>query len=121
REFEKGYWYVNPTGNVASVALPQATRWLTHDNLLSALDSIPVVSAISLDGHNAAVLLKTDPSAPIEPGPASDFTPASRCFIATAAYGSPMATDVAYFPAFPDPSPLTNHAGRCFTQPSSRF
>src|SRR5260221_5055564 len=59
REFEKGYVYVNPTGNVASVTLPQASRQLTHDNLLSVLDSIPIVSSISLSGHNAAVLLKT--------------------------------------------------------------
>ncbi len=65
REFEKGYVYVNPTGNVASVTLPQASRQLTHDNLLSVLDSIPIVSSISLSGHNAAVLLKTAIAPPV--------------------------------------------------------
>ncbi len=60
REFEKGYVYVNPTpNNVASVTLPQASRQLTHGNLLSLLDSIPIVNAISLSGLNAAILLKT--------------------------------------------------------------
>jgi Rne/Rng family ribonuclease len=35
REFEKGYVYVNPTANnVASVTLPQASRQLTHGNLV---------------------------------------------------------------------------------------
>ncbi len=117
REFEKGYVYVNPTGtNVASVTLPRASRQLTHDNLLSPLDSIPLVSAISLDGHNSAVLLKTDPSAPTKPGPASDFTPAARCFIATAAYGSPMARDVRYLRAFRDQYLLTNKPGRWFVE-----
>ncbi len=60
REFEGGYVYVNPTPNdVASVSLPQASRQLTHDNLNSPRDSIPSVSAISLNGHHAAILLKT--------------------------------------------------------------
>jgi len=59
REFEKGYVYVNPTpNNVASVTLPQASRQLTHGNLLSVLDSLPIVNAISLSGFNAAILLK---------------------------------------------------------------
>ncbi len=60
REFEKGYVYVNPTGNVASVALPQGGRQLTHDNLLSPLTSLPLVSSISLSGHSAGIVLKTD-------------------------------------------------------------
>src|SRR5712671_3315228 len=75
REFEKGYVFVNPTGNVASsVALPQAGRQLTHDNLLSVLSSIPVVSSISLVGHSTAIVLKTvvapvvDITAPSVPG-----------------------------------------------------
>src|SRR5437867_212659 len=72
REFEKGYVYVNPTGNVASVALPQAGRQLTHDNLLSPLASLPLVSSISLSGHSAGIVLKTavapvDTTAPSTP------------------------------------------------------
>jgi hypothetical protein len=60
REFERGYVYVNPTPNdVASVILPQASRQLTHDNLISLPGTIPSVSAISLNGHQAAILLKT--------------------------------------------------------------
>jgi hypothetical protein len=59
REFEKGYVYVNPTANnVASVTLPQAMRQITHANLLSSPSSLPTVSTISLNGHNAAFLLK---------------------------------------------------------------
>ena len=73
REFENGYVYVNPTANnVASVTLPQSSRQLTHDNLLSTPSSIPSVTTISLDGHTAAVLLKVpavaDTTAPSVPG-----------------------------------------------------
>src|SRR2546423_2406941 len=72
REFEKGYVYVNPTGNVASVTLPQASRPLTHDNLLSTLTSLPLVSSISLSGHSAGIVLKNavapaDTTAPSTP------------------------------------------------------
>src|SRR5712691_11046857 len=64
REFEKGYVYVNPTANnVASIALPQASQLLTRDTLSSPLDTLPLVSTISLDGHHAAFLLKA-PGAP---------------------------------------------------------
>ena len=70
REFEKGYVAVNPIGctapdtscNVASVPLPQPSRQLTHGNLNTPPDSIPVVNTISLDSHNAAILLKTIPT-----------------------------------------------------------
>ena len=70
KEFEKGYVYVNPVGcqapwascDVSSVPLPQPSRQLTHDNLNSPPDSIPVVNAISLNSHNAAFLLKTTPT-----------------------------------------------------------
>jgi len=71
REFEKGYVYVNPTAtNVASVTLTQASQQLTHDNLLSLLSSIPIVNAISLNGHNTAIVLKTVVAPPV-----SDTTP----------------------------------------------
>src|SRR5262249_30586797 len=60
REFEKGYVLVNPTSSsVPSVTLPQPVQQLTHGNLLSSLSSIPIVGAISLSPHNAAILLKT--------------------------------------------------------------
>ncbi|HEY3231795.1 MAG TPA: putative glycoside hydrolase [Roseiflexaceae bacterium] len=60
REFEKGYVAVNPTvNNVASLALPQPAQRITHDNLLAPLASIPVVRAIGLPGHHAAILMKT--------------------------------------------------------------
>lgn len=59
REFEKGYVAVNPTANnVASFAFPQAVQQITHDNLLSALSTVPVVNAVALPGHNAAIAYK---------------------------------------------------------------
>ena len=68
REFEKGYVYVNPTpSNVASVSLPQASKRLTHDNLLSAPSSIANVTTIALNSHDAAILLKSDTTAPSVP------------------------------------------------------
>jgi hypothetical protein len=218
REFEKGYVYVNPTAtDVASVTLPQALQQLTRDNLLSPLSSIPSVSSIALNGHNAAILLKTvvvppvidtvAPSTPTGPlafaasssqinlswgastdnvgvagynvylndvmlatttarsfqhtgltaGTTYDYRVSShdaagntsarsapfsattlpepvtdapsgdggagggsvgsgRCFIATAAYGSPMARDVRYLRAFRDQYLLTNKLGRWFVE-----
>ena len=85
REFEKGYVLVNPTSNnVASVALPQPVQQLTHDNLLSALGTIPIVSAIPLNAHNAAIVLKTvltppatDTTAPTTPTGLSALTASS--------------------------------------------
>ena len=69
REFEKGYVYVNPTANdVASVTLPQASRRLSHGNILSAVDSIAAVSAISLKSHTSAILLKTTATPAPPPG-----------------------------------------------------
>ena len=61
REFERGYVYVNPTPNdVASVTLPQASRQLTRDNLISLPDAIPSVNSIALNSHNAAILQKAE-------------------------------------------------------------
>jgi chitodextrinase len=66
REFEKGYVLVNPTpNNVGAVTLPQPVQQLTHDNLLLALGSIPIVSAIPLSAHNAAIVLKTVVAPPV--------------------------------------------------------
>ncbi len=74
REFENGYVYVNPTpNNVASITLPQASRQLTANNLLTQITSVPNVGAIALNSHNAAILVKianttpTDTTAPSVP------------------------------------------------------
>src|SRR5262252_3489931 len=76
REFEKGYVLVNPTANnVTSVALPQPVQRLTHDNLLSALSSIPVVTAVPLNAHNAAIVLKTSAAPADSSAPAPDASP----------------------------------------------
>jgi len=71
REFEKGYVYVNPTGSVASVGLPQVGRPLTHDNLLSVLDTLPLVSSVSLIGHSTAIVLKTVATPPDTAAPST--------------------------------------------------
>ena len=60
REFEKGFVFVNPTANnVSSIALAQPLRQITHGNLLTAFDTIPAISSFGLNGHTAAVFLKT--------------------------------------------------------------
>ncbi|HEX7952951.1 MAG TPA: putative glycoside hydrolase [Burkholderiales bacterium] len=59
REFEKGYVYVNPSPDDAiAVALPQAMRQLTHDNLSVPPDQLPLVTEIQVNRHSAAILLK---------------------------------------------------------------
>jgi chitodextrinase len=66
REFERGYVLVNPTANnVASVTLPQPIQQLTHATLLSLLSSIPIVTSVPLNAHNAAILLKTVVAPPV--------------------------------------------------------
>jgi len=59
REFERGYVYVNPSPTTCLGDSAAGVRQLTHDNLNSPRDSIPNVSAISLNSHHAAILLKT--------------------------------------------------------------
>ncbi|MGH8737615.1 MAG: putative glycoside hydrolase, partial [Burkholderiales bacterium] len=78
REFQKGYVFVNPTPNdVPALTLPQPGQQLTHDNLLSALGSIPVVSTIALPGHNGAVVLKLASAGDTTPPTVSISSPAS--------------------------------------------
>jgi hypothetical protein len=84
REFEKGYVYVNAVEcatpstpcNATSVSLPQPSRQLKHDDLNSPPDSLPIVNTISLDSHNAAILLKTIPTTRFdETDPSVTYTP----------------------------------------------
>ena len=59
REFQKGYVVVNPTqNNAASWTIPEPSQQITHDNLLTSSSTIPVITSIALDSHNAAILLK---------------------------------------------------------------
>ncbi len=59
REFQKGYVVVNPTpNNAAAWTIPEPSRQITHDDLLTPLNTIPVITSIALNGHNAAILLK---------------------------------------------------------------
>src|SRR5262249_12464895 len=83
--FEKGYVLVNPTPNsVPSVTVPQTVQQLTHDNLLAALSSIPVVSAISLNPHTAAILMKTA----VAPPPGDTIAPTTPNGLAASAVSS---------------------------------
>jgi len=83
REFERGYVLVNPTpSNVASITIPQASRQLTHGNLLSPLDSIPTVTAIPLSAHNATILVKAVVVPPL-PDTAAPSTPTGLAASAT--------------------------------------
>ncbi len=64
REFEKGYVYVNPDSHYpprsVSVTLPQTCtcRQLTHETLNTPPSQLQVVTAISLQAHHAAIVLK---------------------------------------------------------------
>lgn len=72
REFEKGYVFVNPTKyDVASIALPETCKKLTYSNFESNPDTLSNISTLSLKGHRAAFLLKSDVSA--LPSPPNDL------------------------------------------------
>lgn len=61
REFERGYVYVNPTTQTATVQLqPSCTscRERTHANLYTPSSQLPVVTSVQLNGHRAAIVLK---------------------------------------------------------------
>ena len=90
REFERGYVYVNPTPNdVASVILPQASRQLTRDNMISLPDSMPSVNSIALNSHNAAILLKVDAAPP--PAPDTTAPPVPSDLVETEVSSNKMA------------------------------
>jgi len=78
--------------------------------------------SVSASATTPAIADVTLPSAPTDGGGVSWASGAgsdsgsSRCFIATAAYGSPMATDVRYLRAFRDQYLLTNKLGRRFVE-----
>jgi len=90
------------------------TAGTTYNYRVSAYDAVP--------NHSAWT---TSISATTPPAPVGDTPPGGdgggdrsggRCFIATAAYGSPMATDVRYVRAFRDQYLLPNKLGRWFVE-----
>jgi len=90
------------------------TPGTTYNYRVSAYDAIP--------NHSAWT---TSISATTPPAPVGDIPPGGDggvdkggglCFIATAAYGSPMARDVRYLRAFRDQYLLTNGPGRWFVE-----
>lgn len=60
REFEKGYVYVNPTLNGATVSTPPGCtcRQRTHEDLTTPSSLLPVVTSVQLGAHSATILLK---------------------------------------------------------------
>lgn len=60
REFEKGYVYVNPTANGATVSTPPGCtcRQRAHENLNTPSSVLPVVTSVQLGAHSATILLK---------------------------------------------------------------
>ena len=77
------------------------------------------VSSHDMAGNQSATsaaVSVTTPPAPVSDPPSGGRGAGSRCFIATAAYGSPMAKDVRYLRAFRDQYLLTNKPGRWFVE-----
>jgi len=61
REFSYGYVYVNPTNyDVSSIPLPESCKQRTHENLSVPLENLSNTNTISLKGHRAAILYKSN-------------------------------------------------------------
>ncbi|MHC4148320.1 MAG: choice-of-anchor D domain-containing protein, partial [Planctomycetota bacterium] len=72
--------------------------------------------------YDPSAYIKTTQAEPEpEPPPVSEEKKSSKCFIATAAYGSSLMEEVAYLRAFRDEYLMTNKVGRAFVQLYYRF
>jgi hypothetical protein len=60
REFEKGWVFVNPsnTANASAVPLAAKGKLRTHGNLHDDASTLPTITAIGLQAHRAAFVLK---------------------------------------------------------------
>ncbi len=94
REFERGYVYVNPTpSDVVAVTLPQSVRQITHANLFSPLESLPLVSSVPLAAHHVAILAKATGA------PTPDTAPPSVPIGLSAAVASATQVNLTWNPA----------------------
>jgi fibronectin type III domain protein len=84
------------------------TPGTTYNYRVSAYDAVP--------NHSAWTTSISATTPPAAVGDGGGDRGGGRCFIATAAYGSPMATDVRYVRAFRDQYLLTNEPGRWFVK-----
>jgi fibronectin type III domain protein len=101
---------------VDDVALTSTTATsFQHTGLTAGTTYTFRVSAYDAAGNNSALTTPVSATTPA-PDTGGGGGGAGRCFIATAAYGSPMARDVRYLRAFRDQYLLTNKPGRWFVE-----
>src|SRR5882672_4416102 len=86
----------------------------TYNYRVSAADAVPNYSAWTATPVSVNTLPAPASQAPATE--ASTVVDVGHCFIATAAYGSPMARDVRYLRAFRDQYLLTNKLGQWFVE-----
>ncbi len=125
--------YVSGTGTGWSCSASSTVVTCNLTTLAMASSSVvTIVATLNSDGSNSNTVtisaLNTDPvsgnnSSTVTTTVNPQVTPTggSGCFIATAAYGSPMESEVRYLRAFRDEYLLTNSAGKWFVKMYYRY
>lgn len=112
---------LSPSGGSITIAGGSATATITLTPIDDALYEGNQSAVISLTPNLATYVVGSPASATIniadnESQPPSSGGGGGGCFIATAAYGTPMAEEVRYLRAFRDEYLQTNDAGRWFVK-----